>query len=81
MEGVNCFKYLERTLDQTKDDWSGVRQNIMRPRLVWGRLGMLLIREGAEPKVSAVLYRAVAQAVLLFGDETWVLLTEMEQKV
>ena len=48
---------------------------------VWGRLGTLLRREGAEPKVSENFYRAVAQAVLLFGSKTWLLLAEMERKV
>ena len=42
----------------------------MHARLVWGRLGELLRREGADPKVAEIFYRAVIQAVLLFGAET-----------
>ena len=38
-------------------------------------------REGDYRKVAAMLYRAVTQAVLLFGLKTWVLLTEMERTV
>ena len=38
-------------------------------------------REGDYHKVVAMLYRAVTQAVILFGLKTWVLLTEMERTV
>ena len=44
-------------------------------------MGVLIIWEGADPKVSEMLYRAVVQVLLLFGDETWVLLVAMERKV
>ena len=33
---------------------------------------------GADPKVSRHLYKAVAQAVLMFGAETWVLTPSIE---
>ena len=39
----------------------------------------ILRREGADPKVSGNFYKAVAQAVLLFGAETWVLPLRMER--
>ena len=42
VENVPTFRYLRQTLDQTDDDWPAVRQNIMRTRLFWGRLGTLL---------------------------------------
>ena len=48
---------------------------------MWGRLGELLQREGVDPAVSEKSYRAVVQAVLLFGAETWVLLEPMAQKL
>ena len=54
-------------IDQIDDDWSAVRQNIMCARLVWGRLGTIMRREGAEPRVLEMFDRAVAQAILLFG--------------
>ena len=73
MEGVANFKYLGQPLYQTDDDWRPVRRNIKRARRVWGILGKILRREGAEPKVVEMLYRAVTQAVLLFDSETWVL--------
>ena len=78
---MEILKYLGRSLDQTDDDWMAVRQNIMRASLVWGRMGTLLRQEGAYPKVLAMFYRAVAQAILLYCLDTLVLLEAMEKKV
>ena len=81
VEGVVTFRYLGRPLDQTDDDWPVVRRNIMHVRLVWGRMVTMLQQEGADPRVAAMFYRAVVQAILLYGSETWVLSTEMDKKV
>ena len=59
------------------DDWSDVRRNIMSVRSVWERMETLIRQEGADPRVVAIFYREVVQAVLLYGSETWVLLAEM----
>ena len=53
--------------------------NINKARQSWGRLARVLVREGADPKVSPTFYIAVTQAVLLFGSETWVLTARMEK--
>ena len=68
VEGVAKFKYLGRPLDKMYHDWPAVRRNFKWEWRFWGRLGKLLRREGAEPKAEAMLYRAVKQAVLLFGS-------------
>ena len=39
----------------------------------------VLDREGADPKVSREFYTAVTQAVLLFGEEMWVLTPWMKK--
>ena len=54
VEGVSKFKYLGRTLDQTDNAWPATKQNIKRVRTVWGRLGKLLIWEGADPRVVVI---------------------------
>ena len=81
VENITTFRYLVIPLNQMDDNCTAVRQNIMRARSVWGRLGKLLRQEGAEPRVSEIFYRAVVQAILLYGLETWVILTSMERKV
>ena len=45
-----------------------------------GWLGNLLRKDGAEPIVSEEFYRAVVQAVLIFGSKTLVLTAAMPQK-
>ena len=74
IEGVGRFKYLGILLDRSDDNWPAVFQNISKARKLWGLLGKLPWRGGAELTVSAKFYRAVVQAVLLFGSETWVLM-------
>ena len=54
-----------------------VLRNIRKVRQVWGRLGKLLRREGADPFVLEIFYLAVVQAVLIFWAETWVLMAAM----
>ena len=73
LENVPTFRYLGRPLDQMDDYCPAMRRNIMQARSVWGRLETLLRREGADPKVSESFYRALVQAILLYGSETWVL--------
>ena len=53
----------------------------MRARPFWGRLGTLLRRGGADPRVVAMFYRSVVQLVLLYRLETWVLLEAIKRKV
>ena len=72
------FKYLGRVLTAGKDDWTAVVGNLGKVRNSWGRLAWVLGREGAYPKVLRSFYTAVTQAVLIFGEETWVLNPRMK---
>ena len=60
-------------------DWPTVVGNLRKARNSWGRLSRILSREGADPKLSGKFPKAVTQAVLLFGEETWVLTPRMER--
>ena len=61
------------------DDCLAVVGNLGKARKSWGRLSWILIQEGADPKVLGYSYKAVAQAVLLFGAKMWVLAPRMDQ--
>ena len=61
------------------DGWLAVVGNLGKARKSWGRLSRVLGREGADPKVSRNFYKAVTQAVLIYGAETWVLTKMMEK--
>ena len=57
------FKYLELVLEQSDKNWPEVLRNISKERQLWGRLGKILWRKGAEPTVSEKFYRAVVHGV------------------
>ena len=78
MQSVTEFRYLGRVMSSTDDEWPAVARNLRKARVTWGRLARILVREGADPKVSHNFYIAVTQQVLLFGAETWVLTKKME---
>ena len=48
--GVEVLKYLGRLLYLSDDNWMEVLRNIRKARQVWGRIGKLLRREGADPE-------------------------------
>ena len=81
IETVTEFKYLGRVVEKNDDDWPTVNRNIKRARISWGRICRILSREGANPKAMASIYKAVVQAVLLYGSESWVLTQAMEKKL
>ena len=79
LENVTVFRYLGRMLTTRDHDWIAVVGNFGKAKNIWWRLSRILSREGADPKVSGYFYKSVAQAVLLFGAETWVLTPRMER--
>ncbi len=45
-----------------------------KARGTWACVGQVLRAENVPPRVAAKFYKAVVQAVLLYGSKTWVLL-------
>ena len=79
LENVTTFRYLGRVLTEGDDDWLAVVGNLGGAQNIWGRLSRILSQEGADPKLSGIFYKVVAQAVLLFRAEMWVLVLRMER--
>jgi hypothetical protein len=75
LERVEVFKYLGRLLAQDNDDLQAIRNQMRKARGTWARVGQVLRAENVPPRIAAKFYKAVVQAVLLYGSETWVLLT------
>jgi len=46
--------------------------NLARAQQKWAIVSIILVREGATPRVAGYFYGVVAQAVLQYGSETWV---------
>ena len=55
------------------DDTICIREQLQRARRKWGRIAKVLKREGANAVIMARFYRAIVQAVLLYGAESWTL--------
>ena len=66
------FRYMGRVLTAGDDDWLAVVGNLGKTQNSWRWLSRI------HPKVLGSFYKAVAQAVLLFGTETWVLTPRMD---
>ncbi len=75
LEQVEVFKYLGRLLAQDDNDIQAIRAQLRKARATWARVGQVLQAENVPHRIAAKFYKAVVQAVLLYGSETWVLLT------
>jgi hypothetical protein len=76
LENVDQFSYLGRPILANDDDIGAIRHNITKARKKWQTLSQILTRQGARPKIMGVFYKAVIQAILLYGSETWVMTKE-----
>ena len=70
---VSSFNYLGNVLIPPDNDWTSVVGILRISRKKWARMSRILGREGANVQVSGALFKAVDQAVLLFGSNTWVM--------
>ena len=67
------FRYLGRILDDEDDDNHAAFRQLKRAREKWGRIAGILNAEGANPKTMGYFYKAIVQAILLYGSESWTL--------
>ena len=79
LESVTSFRYLGRPLSYLDSDQPAMYRALTKARQRWGMLSRLLVREGADARVSGMFYKAVVQSVLLYGSETWVRSQAMDQ--
>ena len=69
---MSAFRYLGRVMTAGDDNSLAVVSNLGKALRSWGRLSRFMVQEVADPKLSRTFYTAVVQAVLLFGEGTWV---------
>jgi hypothetical protein len=72
IERVEQFRYLGRILDENDDDTHASSRQLVRTRLKWNRSGRVLRSEGIKTRAMWYFYKAIVQAILLYGSETWV---------
>jgi hypothetical protein len=73
LEQVEVFKYLGRLLAQDDNDIQAIHAQLRKAWATWARVGQVLRSKNASPCVAAKFYKAVVQAMLLYGSKTWVL--------
>ena len=79
LETVSTFKYLVRVMTAGDENWPAVAGNLVKAQKTWGRMLRIISQEGSDKRVSGNFFKAVVQAVLLFGVETWVLTLRIER--
>ena len=79
LDTVTLFKYLGRVLTAEDDNWPALSSNLRKSRKIWMWMTRILVREGADPRISRLFFKAVVKDVLLFGSETWVMTPHMER--
>ena len=47
--------------------------NLLKARKSWEHTSIILGREVANPRVPGIFFKALMQAVLIFGAEIWVM--------
>ncbi len=71
LEKVKVFKYLGRMMAQDDNDVQAMGHQLCKAQRTWARIGQVLRSENVTPWVAAKFYKAVVQAVLLYGSKTW----------
>jgi hypothetical protein len=56
---------------QDDNNIQAVWHQLRKARGTWACVGQVLRSKNATPRVAAKFYKAVVQAVLLYGSETW----------
>jgi hypothetical protein len=71
LECVEVFKYLGCLLAQDDNNAQAIRQQLQKAQGVWAHVGQVLRGENTAPMIAAKFYKAVVQAVLLYGSKMW----------
>ena len=66
LEATTAFPYLGRTIRYNNSDWVALYSRS------WGLVAKVLGKIGSPIKAQAMIYKALVQAVLLYGSEIWV---------
>ena len=74
---LKAFPYLGHTIAYNNSDWEAVYLNLIKARRRWGIIAMVLEIIGATVRAQGEMYKAVAQLVLLYGSNKWVVTVDM----
>jgi hypothetical protein len=71
LEKIEVFKYLGRMMAQDNNNIQAMQHQLRKARGTWACVGQVLWSKNPPSWVAAKVYKAVVQAVLLYGSKTW----------
>ena len=74
---LEAFPYLRRTIVYNSIYWAALYLKLQKARRQWGVIARVLERTGSTAHVRGSMYKAVAQLVLLYVRDSWVVIGEM----
>ena len=66
------FPYLGWTIAYNNSNWPEVYQNLRKARQRWEMIVRVLVNTVATVQAQGMMYKVVAQSVLLYLNEIWV---------
>ena len=79
LETFTLFSYLGQVIIAGDNSWPEVVGNFSKACKSWARMTMVLGWEGADLRAYRFFFKAVVQAVLIFGLDVWVLTPRIER--
>ena len=77
MPPQEAFPCLGRTINYNNSDWPLVYQKLRKARRQRGMIERVLAKTGATVHARGMMYKAVAQSMLLYRSEIWVVMGKM----
>jgi hypothetical protein len=77
LDNVREFVYIGHNLLLMDEDAPYVHNNVVKALQMWTQASRILLHEKPTPSTTVMFYKSVAQTVLLFGSETWVVTPRM----
>ena len=73
LEPVDAFPYLSRTIEYKNYDWADVYHSLQKSQRRWEVISKVMVNTGEMVRACGMLYKTVAQTVLLYGRNSCVL--------
>ena len=77
IKSTTTLPYVGREVTFNNSDWEALYINLRKAPWKLGMVEMVLVNRGGTTKAREMMYKAVVQAVLLYGSEIWVVTDEM----
>ena len=77
LEATTVFPYLVRTFTYNNSYWAALYSNLRKTQKKWGMVAKVLGKTGALIKARENIYKALVQAVILYGSKTGVVMEAM----